>query len=147
MFAYLPVETVIKDQQNEYYQALPASDKANDSTAFILFMLKALHSAVNEVITEQSDQVTVQVSDQVKSLLIWLNNKNPQKLAIIMEGLTLKHRPTFKKNYIPPALKENLIAMTGPNSPRSPQQKYYITATATFRLPSKRVNVITAFEV
>ena len=127
MFAYLPVETVIKDQQNEYYQALSASDKASDSTAFILFMLKALHSAVNEVITEQSDQVTVQVSDQVKSLLIWLNNKDPQKLAIIMEGLALKHRPTFKKNYITPALEENLIAMTEPDSPRSPQQKYYVT--------------------
>ena len=127
IFAYLPVETVIKDQQNEYYRALSASDKASDSTAFIFFMLKALHSAMIEVISDQSDQVTVQVSDQVKSLLSWLNNKEPQKLAIIMEALALKHRPTFKNNYIAPALEAGLIAMTEPDSPRSPRQKYYIT--------------------
>lgn len=39
VFAYLPVETVIKDQQNEYYRALSSSDQASDSTAFIFFML------------------------------------------------------------------------------------------------------------
>jgi len=127
IFAYLPVETVIKDQQNEYYRALSASDKASHSTAFIFFMLKALHSAMIEVISDQSDQVIVQVSDQVKSLLSWLNNKEPQKLAIIMEALALKHRPTFKNNYIAPALEAGLIAMTEPDSPRSPRQKYYIT--------------------
>ena len=119
IFAYLPVETVIKDQQNEYYRALSASDKASDSTVFIFFMLKALHSAMIEVISDQSDQV--------KYLLSWLNNKEPQKLAIIMEALALKHRPTFKNNYIAPALEAGLIAMTEPDSPRSPRQKYYIT--------------------
>ncbi|MBL4941480.1 MAG: Fic family protein [Colwellia sp.] len=127
IFAYLPVETVIKDQQNEYYQALSASDKSSDSTVFILFMLKALHCAMHEAISEQSEQATVQVSDQVKSLLSWLNNNEPQKLAMIMSGLALKHRPTFQKNYITPAIEAKLIAMTEPNSPRSPKQKYYIT--------------------
>jgi len=127
VFAYLPVETVTKDQQGEYYQALSASDKASNSTPFILFMLKALHLALNEVISGQSDQARVQVSDQVKSLMHWLNNKEPQKLSAIMKGLSLKHRPTFKKNYIVPALQAGFIAMTEPDSPRSPMQKYYVT--------------------
>jgi len=83
-------------------------------------MLKALHSSLVEVIKKQGDQVT--------SLLTWLNNKAPQKLSAIMEGLTLKHRPSFKKNYIKPALEAKLVAMTAPESPRSPQQKYYLTS-------------------
>jgi len=131
MFAYLPVETVIKDQQNEYYQALSLSDKACDSTPFVLFMLKALLSSIKEVQSssseQASDQVNVHVSDQVKRLLHWLNNKEPQKQSVIMEGLTLKHRPTFKKNYLSPALDADYIEMTEPDSPKSPKQKYYLT--------------------
>ncbi|NQY34240.1 MAG: hypothetical protein HRT37_04565 [Alteromonadaceae bacterium] len=40
MFAYLPVETVIKDQQTQYYQALSSSDKAGDSTTSYCSCLK-----------------------------------------------------------------------------------------------------------
>ena len=75
-----------------------------------------------------SAQVAEQVSAQVKLLLNWLNNKEPQKLATIMTGLALKHRATFKKNYITPALTNGFIALTHPDSPRSPQQKYFLTA-------------------
>jgi Fic family protein len=139
MFAYLPVETVIKDQQNEYYQALSLSDKSCDSTPFVLFMLKALLSSIKEVQSssseQSSDQVndhesdheSDQVSDQVKRLLNWLNNKEPQKQSVIMAGLELKHRPTFKKNYLSPALEFDYIEMTEPDSPKSPKQKYYLT--------------------
>lgn len=42
LFFLLPVESVIKDQQMQYYQALEAADKAADSTAFIEFMLDVL---------------------------------------------------------------------------------------------------------
>lgn len=125
LFEYLPVETVIKDQQNGYYQALSLSDKKSESTPFIVFMLKALSLAMNEV--TESDQVDDQVSDQVKALLHWLNNKEPQKLSVILDGLFLKHRPTFKKNYLAPALNAKWVALTAPDSPKSPQQKYFIT--------------------
>lgn len=119
MFAYLPVETVIKDQQTQYYQALSSSDKAGDSTTFVLFMLKALLSSINEIQNSSTDQV--------KRLLNWLNNKEPQKLSVIMEGLALKHRPTFNNNYLSPALNANYIAMASPDSPKSPTQKYFLT--------------------
>ena len=41
--------------------------------------------------------------------------------------LKLKHNPTFRKNYLLPALKLELIEMTQPNSPKSPNQKYRLT--------------------
>ena len=44
-----------------------------------------------------------------------------------MESLGLSHRPTFRKNYLHPALEDGLIEMTMPESPRSPTQKYVLT--------------------
>jgi Fic family protein len=40
--AYLPVETVIKDRQAEYYQALREADKLADAAPFVSFMLEAI---------------------------------------------------------------------------------------------------------
>jgi len=40
--AYLPVETIIREQQQDYYRVLGAADQAADSTVFIEFMLDAL---------------------------------------------------------------------------------------------------------
>ena len=42
LLAYLPVETVIRERQNAYYQALAKSDHEGDATFFIEFMLRAL---------------------------------------------------------------------------------------------------------
>jgi Fic family protein len=40
--AYLPMETVTRNQQSEYYAALSAADRASDATGFVEFMLHAL---------------------------------------------------------------------------------------------------------
>ena len=48
LFAWLPVESVIHDRQEEYYDALNASNIAGTSTAFIGFMLSAIKEALNE---------------------------------------------------------------------------------------------------
>jgi Fic family protein len=50
MLAYLPVETVIKHRQQEYYQLLGEADQAADCTSFILFLLEAIHDALQEAI-------------------------------------------------------------------------------------------------
>ncbi len=49
LLAHLPVETVVHQQQEQYYQALGACDKAGDSTLFIEFMLGAIKQAMSEV--------------------------------------------------------------------------------------------------
>lgn len=41
-----------------------------------------------------------------------------------MERLSLKHRPTFRKNYLDPAIKLGFIEMTIPDKPKSSKQKY-----------------------
>jgi len=45
-------------------------------------------------------------------------------LVEIMDRLGYSHRPTFRKNYLNPALSQGLIVMTLPERPNSPKQRY-----------------------
>ncbi len=122
VLAYLPVETVIRDQQEAYYAALSTADQAAEATPFVEFMLAALRQALVEA--GQSDQVTDQVTDQVARLLQALPSGAALKSSELMQRLGLSHRPTFTQNYLKPALAAGLIEMTDPASPRSPAQRY-----------------------
>ena len=42
IFAWIPVESLIKDYQTDFYKALKSSDKNTPSTLFIEFMLSLL---------------------------------------------------------------------------------------------------------
>lgn len=50
MFAWLPVESIIHDRQDEYYQAINRSNNEAESTAFIEFMLSAIKEALMEAV-------------------------------------------------------------------------------------------------
>lgn len=42
----------------------------------------------------------------------------------IMDKLNLKHKDTFRKNYLLPSISEGLVEMTIPEKPNSNKQKY-----------------------
>ena len=54
-FAWLPVESIIHDRQQEYYEAINASNDAGESTVFIEFMLSAIKASLIEVIGTSSE--------------------------------------------------------------------------------------------
>lgn len=54
VFEFLPLETLIKKKQAEYYKALALSDKAGHSTPFIEFMLRIIHETLNELLKGQN---------------------------------------------------------------------------------------------
>lgn len=135
LFAFLPVETVIRDQQAEYYKILAACDKAGNSTAFIEFLLSALVVALRD--SPSTDQVTDQVSDQVAALLRALGTKTLSALEC-MKRLKLSHRPTFRANYLNPALSAGLIEYTIPNKPQSRLQKYRLTVAGLAMLKDSK---------
>jgi len=132
LFAYLPVETVICDNQDAYYAALSRSDKAGQSTEFIAFILSAISKALEEL--KETDQVSDQVSDQVKVLLKALGGKT-MSAAELMKKLNLRHRPTFRKNYLNPALEAGFIERTIPDKPRSQGQKYRVIGRVVRPVP------------
>lgn len=123
VLAYMPVETIIRNRQAEYYASLGQADAQGEATKFIEFMLQALHDTLTSIST---DQVDVQVSDQVNRLLESLAN-GERSATELMQALGLRHAPTFRKNYLLPALDAGLIERTQPDSPRSPTQRYRLT--------------------
>jgi Fic family protein len=121
IFAWLPVETMIYNRQQEYYASLGASNDTGDCTEFIRFILQAIWDTLEAYAV--SDQDSDHVSDQVKRLLDVLGSKTLSALEL-MELLELKHRPSFRKNYLHPALEAGLIEMTLPQTPNTRGQKY-----------------------
>lgn len=183
ILAWIPVETLVKERQEEYYDALGKADKEADSTVFVEFMLTALRDALKEIpptdqdgdpeSDQESDQDSVldseQVCDQVKdkesdqdnrkfielgekerkiiekaskeavailrnlfsetttdkvNKLLYVLSDETLSASELMARLHLKHRPTFRKNYLKPALAKGLIEMTVPDKPNSKNQKY-----------------------
>ena len=64
VFAWIPVESLIKENQSEYYNALNSSDKEADSSSFIEFILSLLLKTIEEII-ETEKKVTAKVSVKV----------------------------------------------------------------------------------
>ena len=64
IFAWLPVETLIKENQKEYYNALGVSDSNANSSKFIEFMLSLILNTIEEII-ETEKKVTVKVTQKV----------------------------------------------------------------------------------
>ena len=63
------------------------------------------------------------VTEQVERLLEVIGDKE-YSTKELMELLWLKHRPTFRDNYLLPSLELGLIGMTVPDKPNSSKQKY-----------------------
>lgn len=63
-FAWLPVESIIHDRQEEYYAAINASNDAGESTVFIEFMLSAIKASLIDAISE-SDEMSDGPMDKV----------------------------------------------------------------------------------
>ena len=76
-FARLPVETLIKENQKEYYNVLGASDNAANSTKFIEFMLSVILSTIDEIIKTEK-KVTPKVTLKVTA--------NQQKIIEALES-------------------------------------------------------------
>lgn len=64
-FAWLPVESLVHQQQSAYYQTLNASTEASDSAPFIRFMLSCILDAVSKA--GKKTRVETQVITRVKT--------------------------------------------------------------------------------
>lgn len=53
VFEFLPTETLIRERQEQYYEALRQSDRSGESTVFIEFMLGIIHESLQELLKHQ----------------------------------------------------------------------------------------------
>ncbi|NML69252.1 Fic family protein [Chryseobacterium sp. RP-3-3] len=63
VFEYLPVESLIKKNQKEYYNKLSESDKKGNSTPFVEFMLGIILEALQQVL--QSQNTNLNTKDRI----------------------------------------------------------------------------------
>ncbi len=120
IFAWLPVETVIKERQEQYYQAIGKSTKENNCAFFIEFLLQALCDSLVELANTSGDEA---VSPSVALLLDKLGS-DVLSAKELMARLGLKSMANFRKVYLMPALALHKIEMTLPDSPSSRTQRY-----------------------
>lgn len=58
IFEYLPIEILIKERQELYYESLEKSDNRGESTLFIEFMLEIILESLNELLNIQNISLT-----------------------------------------------------------------------------------------
>ena len=123
--AYLPVETVIRHQQADYYAALSAADKASDATGFVEYMLKALLSAMQEVVEAPSQhQVGTKSELTVEQSYVLAIFKGEMTLMALMKEVNRSDRSKFRSQVLNPLMDAGLVEPTIPDKPTSSKQKY-----------------------
>lgn len=98
------------------------------------YLLVGLHEEPKTLVPEKREQVGEQAREQVSDSL----PKGALRLIKVLEGemsvldmmvaLKLGGRRNFLEKYLSPAIELGLVEMTQPGSPRSPTQKYRLTA-------------------
>lgn len=123
IFAWIPIESIIKDNQEDYYNAITLSTSQGKSNIFIEFMLDVINKAIKDIITDTRNHYN-HINNQITELMKVIESY-PQSASELMEKLNLKSRLGFRKNYLQPALDAGLIGMTEPDKPTSKNQKYF----------------------
>jgi len=87
----------------------------------------------DQVGTQSPTQSPTQSADPVERLLGALK-KGPVSADALRKALGIRHRPTFRSNYLHPAVKAGFIEYTIPDKPNSRLQRYRLTVTGQARL-------------
>ena len=140
LFASIPIERMLHARQDEYYRSVRQRSAEGDRTSFVVFMLGIILESLetfgvsdqvddqvyNQIQSQENNQTSDQVSDQVKRLITALG-PGSRSAVELMRAMGLSHRPTFRQNYLHPAMSAGLVAMTHPESPTAKNQKYRLT--------------------
>ncbi len=122
-FTYLPIESMIKENQEDYYVAIQNCNKAGNSTEFIEFMLKIIDSSIDKIID----------SKEMKSNSQILLSKNEEKIIeCIKRNVLIGAKDIIQETNIPERtvrrtlknlLDKKYIETTETNE-KSPNKKY-----------------------
>jgi len=119
----------------KYGKAYGGSDPELIEGDVFRIIVKYPDSAIYEKVSTGTPQATPQATPQVIRLLN-VSKEGELNRGLLMEKLRLNDRKSFGKSYLQPALEQDLIEMTQPDSPKSPTQKYRLTDTGKRLLKS-----------
>ena len=112
------------------------TNASRDYFTFVLPIHKYFHQSDAETMRELNgtasvtvpvtDPVTVPVTDPVRKLLFALKN-GPCAPSDLRAAVGIKHRQTFRENYLNPALRDGFISSKDGISPHDPNIRYSLT--------------------
>ncbi len=123
IFKYIPIESMIKKYQLEYYDAINKSNLNGDSTVFITFMLKIIDLSLMDLIKDTSLAIE-NTSIYVNKLLKVLSKDKWYTSKEILKLLNLSDRANLRKNYLNPSIKLGLIEVEFKKKKTSKNQRY-----------------------
>ena len=118
LFEFLPFETLIAKNQNDYYRALSASDKEGSSTKFIVFMLKIIDASLLLLLDngtrklKESERLELFLEQNVKTFTRKDYLKNYSDISAATASRDLKY-----------GVDQNLIKMIGDKKTASYKKK------------------------
>lgn len=97
--AWLPVETLVCEQQKDYYRVLGEADQTSDCTCFIAFMLQAIVAALKEGIAYNelhhlSGEMSGEMSGENRSIHI---SKTAQSILKLLKATPTMTMPELAK--------------------------------------------------
>jgi len=110
IFAYLPVETWIRSNQQEYYAALNDSDKG-DLTKFIRFMLNMIKMAVDEFVDLSTHDQGI---SNIERKILEIISRYPEATAVLM-AKELKVSDRTVKRHLSALVEKDVIRRVGSN--------------------------------
>ena len=110
-FIYIPIESMVRDNQTRYYQALEDAGSLGESTPFVEFMLEIISESLQDYIEEskKSNQKSNQKSDQ--KILLLMNKNNEITIKEICSKLNMSESGV--KKVIKKLKDENKIKRVG----------------------------------
>ena len=97
VFAWIPVETLVYENQDEYYKVLQRADNAGDSTEFVEFILGMIGGALREISEANSrTNVAINVVENVvkneEKIIILLRRDGSMSAKMLAESLRISQR-------------------------------------------------------
>lgn len=104
IFAWLPIESIIHDNQKEYYDAINNSNSMGEATVFIEFMLSVIHQALLEVSRAPAINTNKKTDDRLSKIYAFLEtneyimNSDVKKLLGVSSATATRILTLFTNN-------------------------------------------------
>ena len=92
VFGLIPTESIIRDHQERYYEALEASGTLGESTPFIEFMLEVILETVNRVGNKVGNKVGNRLTENQKKVIALIRNDSKISAQRLSERVGISKR-------------------------------------------------------
>ena len=144
IFLLICVHDNLIKRRDEYREVLYDACKIGECNRFVELMLETVYEALKNADIpnagskvaepksinksykneDMDESVTVKATSSFTNKLLEVMGDEVLSTNEIMLRLGMTHKPTFRKNYLNPAIETGLVEMTLPGKPRSRHQRY-----------------------